>query len=296
MNVEIDVFLIGKTEVAAGMDAWLARMAPDYRYDQNDLTGAEAVIGHAAKRCYLSFEPGLNPNVTRVRKNWYDYFENVLASRHGSVLEHATYSFAIEGVSRVFTAEMNRHRAGVAISEGSLRYIRFEDAIPYWIPESIRDEAVISPDVEDTILEDLIFRCQDKHSKRLMDLDNLSIEGKKQLTRRIFELAFEDAEIYYRMLCEVWDIESIAEFSEKKVLTSLFRRIVPLGVATGGVWTMNIRALRHIIALRATEHSEEEIALVASMMGKLMVENEPRLFCDFERVDGLYWVPKYDKV
>ena len=69
----------------------------------------------AAKRCYMSFEAGLNPNVTRVRKDLTEYLDNVLKSGHGSVLEHATYTFAIENVSRVFTGELNRHRAGVGI-------------------------------------------------------------------------------------------------------------------------------------------------------------------------------------
>src|SRR4051812_32446072 len=79
-------------------------------------TSAERGVELAGRRCYLSFEPGLNPNVTKIRSEIKDYCDNIMKAKHGSVLEHFTYTFAIEGMSRVATAEMNRHRAGVAIS------------------------------------------------------------------------------------------------------------------------------------------------------------------------------------
>jgi len=59
-----------------------------------------------------------------VRSDRREYFENLLRSAHGSVLEHAGYSFALRNVSRVFTHELVRHRAGSAFSQESLRYVR----------------------------------------------------------------------------------------------------------------------------------------------------------------------------
>lgn len=139
--VEIKVFPIAQPHFDHSVVAqWLQHLGVRKDYAETEMFGVsstEGVIGVAAKRCYTSFEAGLNPNVTKVRKDWTDYFNNILASGHGSVLEHASWTFAIEGVSRVFTGEMNRHRAGVAISEGSMRYIRFDD-IPFWMPNSIR--------------------------------------------------------------------------------------------------------------------------------------------------------------
>ena len=260
-NVPIKIFLIAKTRPEAeGVNMWLQHL----RVKEHDQMAAEvvqipgAVAGIAAKRCYLSFEPGLNPNVTRVRKGWFDYFTNVLNSGHGSVLEHITYSFAIEGVSRVFTGEVNRHRAGVAISEGSMRYIRFAD-IPWWSP--------------------------------------LCLEGsgpKQKRTTEIFNEVFEFVETKYKELLDVWEIDE-ENFSEKKKITSMLRRIIPMGVATGGIWTFNIRALRHIIALRTSSHAEEEIAYVISKIAKRMVEEEPLLMQDFKEIDGC-WVPDCEKV
>lgn len=71
------------------------------------MTGAEAIIG---RRCYMSFEKQggggfANPNISKILADWGEYFDNILKS----VLEHATWTWAIEGCSRVFTGEMNRH-------------------------------------------------------------------------------------------------------------------------------------------------------------------------------------------
>lgn len=261
MKREIFVELIGKTERTPGMAKWLKHVgAPDEFIDTLPDGGA-AIVGSAAKRCYMAFEPGLNPNVTKVRKDWTDYFDNILSSGHGSVLEHTFYNFGIEGVTRVFTGEMNRHRAGVAISEGSMRYIRFEDEVPYWEPHSIQGD-------------------DEKHA----------------ITRDLFRSAFLNARRTMQQLAEIWDIENVP-FSQKKKLTSMFRRLIPMGVSTGGVWSMNPRALRHVFALRTSPHAEEEIAYVAGEMAKLMVEAEPLMFGDFERDESTgAWVPRYPKV
>ena len=73
--------------------------------------------------------------------------------------------------------------------------------------------------------------------------------------------------------------------------------IIGMGVATGGTWTMNTRALRHILALRSSPHAEEEIAYVMSLIGKHIVDNEPALFGDFTRDEATgAWVPRNVKV
>lgn len=233
-------------------------------------TDSEVLVSLAAKRCYMSFEPLLNPNVTRVRTDMAEFIDNILKSRHGSVLAHVVFTFGIEGVSRVFTAEFNRHSAGTAISEGSLRFIRFVD-IPWWIPTS------------------LLGADDDDHDTRL----------RKDRTFSVFNRAFCQDEENYRELEEIWDLTGVnaqsKAFSVKKKLTSMFRRIIGMGVATGGVWSGNLRALRHIFGARCDPAAEEEILLVASLMLQRMREAEPILFGDFTYTDG-YWRPTYWKV
>jgi thymidylate synthase (FAD) len=108
------------------------------------VNAAQTLIEFCGRVCYRSWEPGLNPNVTRVREDQADYLGNLLSSLHGSVLEHASYTFALRNVSRVFTHELVRHRAGSAFSQESLRYVRLTD-IGFRVPpalEPIRDQVV----------------------------------------------------------------------------------------------------------------------------------------------------------
>jgi thymidylate synthase ThyX len=85
-------------------------------------------------------------------------------------------------------------------------------------------------------------------------------------------------------------------FHYKKVVTSCLRRIVGLGVATGGVWTGNMRALRHVIAMRATEAAEEEIFYVFDQIARMMVAKEPLIFSDFKTDENGFWTPEHWKV
>ena len=128
------VFLIARPSIdlqamdsylrAVGGESWLERRASGSRADINH---GELIVEFCGRACYRSWEPGLNPNVTKVRADQREYFANILSSAHGSVLEHANYSFALHDVSRVATHEIVRHRAGSAFSQESLRYVRLTD-------------------------------------------------------------------------------------------------------------------------------------------------------------------------
>jgi thymidylate synthase (FAD) len=226
----------------------------------------------------MSFEVGLNKNVTKIREDIVEYIDNVLASGHGSVTEHTAYTFAIENVSRVFTGEMNRHRAGMAISEGSMRYIRFDD-IPYWVPTSISFSK-----------EDCDSACDDESERPLIE--------KKAASQRVFEKAFGQMQENYKELSDIWaeELSEKSKFKDKKNITSMMRRIIGMGVATGGIWTGNIRALRHIITMRASAAAEEEIFLVACKMFEILVNEEPTFFGDFAKNEQGYLKPNYTMV
>lgn len=130
-----------------GGEAWYSRvfgMNPDGDGQVPALQripAAEALCEFMGRLCYKSWEPGLNKNVTRVREDREEYIFNILRTGHGSVIEHPTFSFVIRGGSRVFTAEMNRHKAGTAISEQSLRFVRLDD-IEMWLPLGLAQETL----------------------------------------------------------------------------------------------------------------------------------------------------------
>ncbi len=266
------VFLIGKTYVEApAVREWLDDIGADKYRIENGTTSGEQLTQLAGKRCYMSFQPGINRNIERVRTDMVEFIDNILKVGHGSVLEHVVYNFAIEHVSRVFTGEMNRHRAGMAISEGSMRFIRFDD-IP-WVQTEI-------------------LRLENYEGDELA-----ALREKIRMTIALFNNAFEQDERNYRMFETIWEDElsSTSTFKKKKTLTSLGRRIIGMGVATGGVWSGNLRALRHIFTMRCDAAAEEEILEVASLMLVAMQQAEPIIFGDFHVVDG-YWQPAYRKV
>ena len=249
--------------VEEGMRKWLTRLkASDYIWNKVENDAENAVMAFA-KRCYMAFEPGLNPNVKKVRDDMAEYITNILESKHGSVLAHATFSFGIEGVSRVFTGEMNRHAIGMAISEGSMRFISFEDM------GLVETEAMVDP-------------------KDIFD----------ELTTYFVKDIFSHTEDQYSGLMEAMKDQGYDDlpFSRKKEVTSLARRAIGMGIATGGVWSGNVRALRWICEQRGSKYAEEEILVVSRLLLKEMIQECPNLFGDFKVDQDGFWAPKYSKV
>lgn len=269
---EISVYNVGRTVVdREQMTAWIHSIDGCEEYElPTNIPNSALLTGMAAKACYKAFVVGANPNVTKIRTDMAEYLNNVMGQGHGSVFEHAVYNFGIYGITRVCTAELNRHRAGAAISEMSMRFVRFQDDIPFWMPLSVRE-------------------CP---------TDDEATADKKRRTREVIEKALDNARTSYRELVDIWglnDGNDNKSFADKKKLTSMFRRIVPMGVVTGGMWSFNIRALRHVLTMRCSPAAEEEIAVLASLLLKCMSAAEPELFGDFEEVDG-FWRPKYLKI
>src|SRR4029077_14320607 len=136
-----EVFLIAHPSVdVEGMRGYLRSVGGESglerRGAEREPNGGELIVEFGGRACYRSWEPGLNPNVSKVRTDQRDYFANILRSAHGSVLEHANYSFALRNVSRAATHEIVRHRAGSAFSQESRRYVRLAD-IGFRVPPAL---------------------------------------------------------------------------------------------------------------------------------------------------------------
>ncbi len=164
-----------------GGESWLARRLEESEEAPN---AGELLVEFGGRACYRSWEPGLNPNVTRVRTDQRDYFANILRSAHGSVLEHANYSFALRNVSRVFTHELVRHRAGSAFSQESLRYVRLSD-IGFRVPaalEPVREQVL-------AIVERLEEFQTSAAAELGIDDDGVPFHVKKEVTSALRRLA-----------------------------------------------------------------------------------------------------------
>ena len=130
-SIDVDAIRAYLEEV--GGSSWLDRRLAEGEGTIND---AQALIEFSGRLCYRSWEPGLNPNVTRIRTDQHEYLGNLLSSLHGSVRQHANNTFGFPNVSGVFTHELVRHRAGSAFSQESLRYVRLTD-IGFRVPAAL---------------------------------------------------------------------------------------------------------------------------------------------------------------
>jgi thymidylate synthase (FAD) len=251
-SVTPQVFLVGETRlVPEGLHAYLESLGvPEWQTDAP--SDAETLCEVFGRLCYRSFKPGLNPNVSRVREGNGPYLGHVIEVGHGSVLEHAMLNFIFADVSRVVTHELVRHRAGTAVSQESLRFVRL-DSLSAYIPTHIQ-------------------------------------ENEEALT--VYMRTLEQLEQLQEELARIYDIENEKRFDVKKQLTSAFRRVAPIGVATTIGWSCNFRTLRHVIERRTDPAAEEEIRLLFGLVFDIVRERYPNVFGDYEveMVDGLPWV------
>lgn len=91
--------------------------------DRNALMHDSDTLSHFAGRsCYQAWEMERESTATNM-----GYLDNILKQDHGSVLEHGSATFYIEGVSRNLTHELIRHRH-LSFSELSQRFVNMENA------------------------------------------------------------------------------------------------------------------------------------------------------------------------
>lgn len=251
-SVEPKVFLIGETRIVkSGLRDFLKHIGVA-GWKSDAPTDVEKIIEVYGRLCYRSFKPGLNKNVKKIREKNADYLDNIKKVKHGSVIEHPVLNFIFADVSRVFTHELVRHRAGVAISQESLRFVRLDD-LGQWLPIVIRE-------------------------------DEKAIE--------IFVKTFKDLEKLQLELAEHFKLDDEGiPFHKKKVITSAMRRIAPIGLATTIGWSANPRTLRWVLEMRTDPSAEEEIRLVFGKVGEILMKRYPNLFGDYEieTIDGHPW-------
>ena len=104
---------------------------------------SEALVALAAKLCYAGGDlTSLRDAIAR--KDQQSFLRKVREMGHESVLEHASLTFLMEGVSRALLAQLTRHRIA-SFSVQSQRYVSYADGFGYVVPPSIRalsDDAV----------------------------------------------------------------------------------------------------------------------------------------------------------
>ena len=100
----------------------------------------ELVIATAGKLCYSP--SNIDDLMEKQTPESVERFVNMITSiGHGSVLEHTSFTFAIEGVSRSLTHQLVRHRIA-SYSQQSQRYVK-ETQFEYVIPQDIKNNPIL---------------------------------------------------------------------------------------------------------------------------------------------------------
>jgi thymidylate synthase (FAD) len=266
-QVNPEVYLVGESQLNdQEVERFLRETYQDVGSDwfeknvvqEEELTGSEIMTELMGRLCYRSFGVGdHNKNLTKIREGNFEYIGNILKSGHGSVIEHGSTSWILKDVSRVFTHELVRHRAGVSVSQESLRFVRMDD-FGLWIPK----DPEITPEIE-----------------------------------KMCELKFLEDENFCRKLSDKLGLDDPGrDFAYKKKWTSFIRRFAPQGMATTIGITINFRAIRHVIAMRTAEGAEVEIRHVFHKIATIALERWPALMQDFGLNSKGEWAPKHPKV
>lgn len=201
-------------------------------------TDGERLAEFAGRLCYMSQR---NPASRTTR----DYLQNIKKQGHGSVLEHANYSLLLEGVSRSLTHELVRHRAGMAYSQLSQRYVDESEANFVVPPAMVGDDAL----------------------------------------RAAWQTQIESAQRAYVALVEqlmeryAWVGDKV---HRRKMAREAARGVLPNSTETKIVATGNARAWRTILELRSSEGAELEIRRCAVAILRVLQQEAPAFFDDFE--------------
>ena len=236
----------------------------EYLDDPTKLPDGAQLCKVAGQVCYMSFGRKRTFNEHAER-----YFDNLKSSGHGSVLEHASYSLLLYGISRSVTHEMVRHRAGFSFSQLSQRYVsgrmlRFVER-----PEYQQDE--------------------DLHAQFLQRIERAASEY-AALTNRLLEMQQAGVSI----------LSAEVRTDLRKKVQQSARSVLPNETEAPIVTTGNARAWRHFIEMRASAHAETEIRELAVRVFLCLRLVDPVLFSDYtveQLPDGIYTVKtEFEKV
>ena len=208
----------------------------------------EKVVAAAAKLCYSPAQiqdifDGLTDEKTA------GFVEMLAEIGHESPIEHASFTFGIEGVSRSLLAQITRHRIG-SYSVQSQRYVT-EHQFEYVVPPEI--EAV--PEAKEAFLT--AMQQAQQHYETLTDI----------LQNKHFE----------QMKAQGIDEKTAKRNAQKKAIEDA-RFVLPNACDTKMIVTMNARSLYNFFSHRCCNRAQWEIRAVADEMLKLVKAVAPNLF------------------
>jgi thymidylate synthase (FAD) len=252
---EPGIVMIGKPQISLeGLRGFFTGYPEELNFlgyldDPTDLPPGAKLCKFAGQMCYVACGTGRTWNKAAV-----GYFLNILKQRHGSVLEHANYSFHLYGVSRSLTHELVRHRAGFAYSQISQRYVDGKVLRFVMRPEFVGDELLESMFYQDI---DQAAASYAARAQRLMELQAAGVAG----------------------------LTADKKTALRKNVQQAARSVLPNETEAPIVVSANARSWRHFLEMRASEHAEPEIRRLAMRIYKALIQVEPILFGDYTVID-----------
>lgn len=233
---EPKVYLVGRQDVdRSEIDRFLGDYGMSWETDTE--IGGEQLAEAGGRLCYVSYGKG--------RKTNAEYIANIIESKHGSVLEHAVWNFIISGVSRSFTHELIRHRAGWGYSQLSQRYVDESEA-------NYVEPMIIAEDPElDALWQKTIEASHEAYTQLV-----------EALVAKLKDRGYDGTH-------------------RRKMAREAARSVLPNATETMIFCTVNARALRHFIELRGSEGAEAEIRRVAIEFLRIMQREAPNIFGDY---------------
>ena len=215
-----------------------------YIDDPVRLTDAEQIVKQSGQLCYASFSEKRTWN-----KDAGKYLGNIRKQGHGSVLEHANFSFLLWGISRSVTHELVRHRSGMSYSQISQRYVDGEVLRFVERPEYQEDENLHG-----------LFERRIDHIKECYEATGVA-------------LLHEMSE------------NTLSGTERRKAVNQAARSVLPNETEAPIMVTGNVRAWRHILEMRCSPYADVEIRELAYRIYLCLVEVEPLLFADYRVVE-----------
>ena len=208
----------------------------------------EKIIAAAAKLCYS--ESGVENILEGLDSEKTEKFLNMLMSLgHQSPIEHVTFTFGIEGVSRALLAQFTRHRIA-SYSVKSQRYVK-EGMFEFVIPPEIAN------------------------NEKAKELYIKTMEADQKAYDELAEILFEK---HYNDLIASGKDEKEAKRAAEKMAIEDARFVLPNACETKMVVTMNARSLMNFFNHRCCTRAQWEIREVADEMLRLVKEVAPILF------------------
>lgn len=248
----------------------------------------EEVVASAAKLCYSPV--GIEEITENLDSESIDKFIGSLARiKHLSPFEHASFSFAVEGVSRTLTHQLVRHRIA-SFSQQSQRYVK-ENTFEYIIPPSIQEnekakELFInhmseSQKAYDELVEELVITKiidSDKYEDWYKDITELQGEDSDWNVNAIYKTMSsenEGREDYIQLFKD--KNGKLYSKLEKEAIEDA-RYVFPNATETKIAITMNARSLMNFFTLRCCNRAQWEIRALADEMLSLVYEVAPAIF------------------